>query len=80
MLPRALPQQPTSHIQEADFTTRRGQRMAIGKEENSYSLLIRACGAIMRLLLVNGKLLEVVQRYLVQCFLVRSVEEDPVCN
>ena len=80
MLPRALLQQSMSQIQEANFNTRRGQMMAIGHEDNSYSLLIHASGAIMRLLLVDGKLLEVIQRYLVQCFLVRSVEEDSACN
>lgn len=39
--------------------------MDIGKEDNSYSLLFNTPSVAVRLLFVNGKLLEVVQRYLV---------------
>lgn len=51
--------------------------MAAHKEDDSYSGLFHIIRAIVRLFLVNGKLLEVVQRYLVQRFLIRGVEEDP---
>lgn len=61
-------------------STPRHQRMDLGKEDNCYSLLLHASSAVVRLLLVNGKLLEVVQRYLVKCLLVCGVEEDPACN
>jgi hypothetical protein len=54
--------------------------MATHKEDDSYSKQFHINSAIVRLLLVNGKLLEVVQRYLVQRFLVRGVEEDPARN
>lgn len=54
--------------------------MAIGEENNAYSLLIHVTSVVVRLLLVDGKFLKVVQRYLVQCFLVCGIEEDPACN
>lgn len=54
--------------------------MAIAEENNSYSSLIRVTSVAVCLLLVNSKFLEVVQRYLVQCFLVCGIEEDPACD
>jgi hypothetical protein len=79
MLPRALLPQPTGQSREANLSTGEGQRTATQKEDGSYSSLSHITSAFVRLLLVNGKLLEVIQRYLVQCFLVCSVEEDPAC-
>lgn len=54
--------------------------MAICEENNPYSLSIHASSAVVRLLLVDGKLLEVVKRYLVQCLLVCGIEKDPACS
>jgi hypothetical protein len=54
--------------------------MAAHEEDDSYSERLHINSAIVRLLLVNGKLLQVVQRYLVQRFLVCGVEEDPARN
>ena len=63
-----------------DLAYGRIEKMAITQENNSYSLLIHDSSITVRLLLVNSKFLEVVQRYLVQCFLVCGIEEDPACN
>jgi len=58
------------------ISAREVQKIDAHKEDDSYSELFHINSAIVRLLLVNGKLLEVVQRYLVQRFLVCGVEED----
>lgn len=64
-------------IDVADFII---QENGYRQREQFPFIIDHVTSVIVRLLLVDGKFLKVVQRYLVQCFLVCGIEEDPACG